>query len=286
MLKKTGLFLLLSAGLFSLQAQQKIPFRITKNNNIIVKSLVNKKDSLNLMFQIAMRDCSISPERQRKADHIIFNKEEISDNNTLNIGKLSWKNIRFFNNQLTGHEADGKVGTGIFEGKTFMIDYDNNHFVIYDQTQKPDLKGFQPVKIILNNEGLYISADNVVDGEHQQEGYFVLQSGYSGGILYSNDFAEKYELNKKLKVTGEKTLKNSEGQSLITKQAVLPFFKLEKFVFKDVSVGFFSGELKTQNVSYFGADMLRRFIWIFDADRQIAYIKPSKYYSEPYYKIN
>ncbi|UKB85629.1 hypothetical protein LF887_08405 [Chryseobacterium sp. MEBOG06] len=286
MLKKTGLFLFLSAGLFSLQAQQKIPFRITKNNNIIVKSLVNKKDSLDLMFQIAMRDCSISPERQRKADHIIFNKEEISDDNTLNIGKLSWKNIRFFNHQLTGHEADGKVGTGIFEGKTFMIDYDNNQFVIYDQKQKPDLNGFQPVKIILNNEGLYISADNVVDGKRQQEGYFVLQSGYSGGILYSNDFAEKYELSKKLKVTGEKTLKNSEGQSLITKQAVLPFFKLEKFVFKDVSVGFFSGELKTQNVSYFGADMLRRFIWIFDADREIAYIKPSKYYSEPYYKIN
>ncbi|MGU3376936.1 hypothetical protein [Chryseobacterium sp. M5A1_1a] len=284
MLKKIFLCFLLSTGFFSIKAQKTIPFRITKYNNIIVKTFVNKKDSLDLMFQIAMKDGSISPERQRKADHIIFNKDEISDNNTVDISSLNLKNIRFTNNELTGHEADGKIGTGIFEGKIFKIDYDNNQFVVYDK--EPDLKGFQPVKILLNENAFYISADNVIDGERQQEAYFVLQSGYSGGILYSNEFAEKHELNKKLKIIGEKTLKNSKAESMVIKQGVLPFFKLGNFVFKDISAGFFTGELKTQNVSYFGADMLRRFIWIFDTDKEMAYIKPSKYYSEPYYKLN
>lgn len=284
MLKKINFIFLLSAGFFIAKAQQTIPFRVTKSNNIIVKTLVNKKDSLHLMFQIAMKDGAISPDKQRKADHIIFNKEEISDNNTVDIGNLSWKNISFMDNQLTGPEADGKIGTALFEGKTFKIDYDNNQFVIYNEEQ-PDLTGFQPISIMMDHDAFYISADNVVDGVRQQEAYFALQSGYSGGILYSNDFTEKYQLNKKLKVLGEKTLKNSKGESLITKQAVLPFFKLDHFVFKDLSIGFFAGDLKTQNVSYFGADMLRRFIWIFDSKRNIAYIKPSKYYSQPYYKI-
>ncbi|WP_426478004.1 hypothetical protein ACP3T3_00515 [Chryseobacterium sp. CBSDS_008] len=283
MLKKTVLFILLSAGFYGMKAQQTIPFRITKHNNIIVKTLVNKKDSLDLMFQIAMKDYSISPERKRNADHIIFDKEEISDHNTVQIGKITQKNVRFFDNQLTGHEADGKIGTGIFEGKAFKIDYDNNRFVIYDKI--PDLKEYQPINIILDHDGLYLAGDNIID-DQQQEAYFVLQSGFSGAILYSNKFAEEKDLEKKLKVTGEKTLKNSEGKSLITKQAVLPYFKLGNRVFKDVAVGFFSGELKTQNVSYLGADMLRRFIWIFDADRKMAYIKPSKYFSEPYYKMN
>ncbi|HEX7870677.1 MAG TPA: hypothetical protein VF455_11260, partial [Chryseobacterium sp.] len=67
-------FVLLSLNLF--KAQEKIPFRITKHNNIIVKTLVNDKDSLHLMFQIAMEDASISPERIRKVDHIKF-KDEI-----------------------------------------------------------------------------------------------------------------------------------------------------------------------------------------------------------------
>ncbi len=284
MLKRTVLFILLSAGFYGMKAQQTIPFRITKHNNIIVKTLVNKKDSLDLMFQIAMKDYAISPDGKRKAEHIIFNKEELSDHNTVQIGKITQKNVRFFNNQLTGHEADGKIGTGIFAGKAFKIDYDNNQFVIYDQM--PDLKDYQPVNIILDHDGFYLSADNILDGDQQQEAYFVLQSGFSGAILYSNEFAEEKQLEKKLKVTGEKTLKNSEGKTLTTKQAVLPYFKLGNNVFKDVSVGYFSGELKTQNVSYLGADMLRRFIWIFDAERKMAYIKPSKYFSEPYYKMN
>ncbi|GAE63302.1 hypothetical protein FE904_14785 [Chryseobacterium indologenes] len=284
MLKKTSLLVLLSAAFLGINAQQTIPFRITKSNNIILKTLVNKKDSLDLMFQIAMKDGAISPEKQRKTDHIIFNKDEISDGNTVELGKLSVQNIRFTDNQLAGQGADGKIGTALFEGKSFKIDYDNNQFVVYDTL--PDVKGYQPVPVFYDHDAFYIVADNVVDGHQQQEGYFALQSGYSGGILYSNDFAEEKELDKKLKVIGEKTLKNSAGQSIITKQAILPFFKLGDFVFKNISVGFFAGELKTQNVSYFGADMLRRFVWIFDAERKTAYIKPSRYYSEPYYKIN
>lgn len=284
MLKRTVLFILLSAGFYGMKAQQAIPFRITKHNNIIVKTLVNKKDSLDLMFQIAMKDYAISPDGKRKADHIIFNKEKVSDHNTVQIGKITQKNVRFFDNQLTGHEADGKIGTGIFEGKAFKIDYNNNQFIIYDKM--PDLKDYQPITIILDHEGFYLAADNILDVDQQQEAYFVLQSGFSGAILYSNEFAEEKHLEKKLKVTGEKTLKNSEGKTLTTKQAVLPYFKLGNSVFKDVSVGYFSGELRTQNVSYIGADMLRRFIWIFDAERKMAYIKPSKYFSEPYYKMN
>ncbi|EFK35308.1 Uncharacterised protein [Chryseobacterium gleum] len=284
MLKRTVLFTLLFAGFCTMKAQQTIPFRITKHNNIIVKTLVNKKDSLDLMFQIAMKDDAISPDGKKKAGHIIFNKEELSDDNTVEIGKITQKNVRFFNNQLTGHEADGKIGTGIFEGKAFKIDYDNNQFMMYDTM--PDVNGYQPINIILDHDGFYLAADNVLEGDQQEETYFVLQSGFSGAILYSNEFAEEKHLEKKLKVTGEKTLKNSEGKTLITKQAVLPYFKLGNSVFKDISVGFFSGELKTQNVSYLGADMLRRFIWIFDADRKTAYIKPSKYFSEPYYKMN
>lgn len=283
MFKKTSFIILFSTGFACINAQQTIPFRITKHNNIIVKTLVNKKDSLDLMFQIAMEDASISPERQRKADHIVFDKEEISEDNTVQIGKLTLNKVRFSDNQMAGHEADGKIGTVLFGGKAFKIDYDHNQFIIYDH--KPDLKGYEPITTLYDHEGFYIVADNVIDGKKQQEAYFVLQSGYSGGLLYSNDFAAEKELDKKLKITGEKTLKNSSGKSVVTKQGILPFLKVGNNVLKDVSAGFFIGDLKKQTVNYFGADMLRRFNWIFDADRKTAYIKPSKYFSEPYYII-
>ncbi|WP_308005309.1 hypothetical protein [uncultured Chryseobacterium sp.] len=274
--------LLLLSFLSTIQAQEIIPFRITKHNNIIVKTLVNDKDSLDLMFQIAMEDASISPDRKRNADHIIF-KDEISDGNTIKIGKKKYENIRFFDNELTGHEADGKIGTGIFKGKIFKIDYDNSRFVVYDKM--PDLKGYQSVPLLLKNEQLFIPANSIIEKQNV-EAYFLLQSGYSGGILYSNEFADGKELEKKLKVTGEKTLKNSAGQSVITKNGILPVMKVGNFVLKDVSAGFFAGELKIQKSSYFGADLLRRFNWIFDAERKKVYIKPSKYFKKTYYKMN
>jgi len=274
--------LLLLSFLSTIQAQEIIPFRITKHNNIIVKTLVNDKDSLDLMFQIAMEDASISPDRKRNADHIIF-KDEISDGNTIKIGKKKYENIRFFDNELTGHEADGKIGTGIFKGKIFKIDYDNSRFVVYDKM--PDLKGYQSVPLLLKNEQLFIPANSIIEKQNV-EAYFLLQSGYSGGILYSNEFADGKQLDKKLKVTGEKALKNSSGQSVITKNGILPVLKVGNFVLKDVSAGFFAGELKIQKSSYFGADLLRRFNWIFDAERNKVYFKPSKYFKKAYYKMN
>lgn len=274
--------LLLLSFLSTIQAQEIIPFRITKHNNIIVKTLVNDKDSLDLMFQIAMEDASISPDRKRNADHIIF-KDEISDGNTIKIGKKKYENIRFFDNELTGHEADGKIGTGIFKGKIFKIDYDNSRFVVYDKI--PDLNGYQSVPLLLKNEQLFIPANSVIEKQNV-EAYFLLQSGYSGGILYSNEFTDGKELDKKLKVTGEKTLKNSAGQSVITKNGILPVMKVGNFVLKDVSAGFFAGELKIQKSSYFGADLLRRFNWIFDAERKVVYVKPNRYFNKAYYKMN
>lgn len=282
MLKKTRFLFLLSAGFFFVKAQETIPFRITKHNNIILKALVNDKDSLDLMFQIAMEDASISPERTRKADHILF-KDEISDGNIIKIGNKKYENIRFFDNELTGHEADGKIGTGIFKGKVFKIDYDNNQFVIYDKM--PDLKDYQSIPLFSENGQFYIVADNIIDGE-QEEVYFLLQSGYSGGLVYSNEFADGKNLDKKLKITGEKIMKNSAGQSVTTKQGILPFMRVGNFVLKDVTAGFFVGDIKTQKRNYFGADSLKRFNWIFDANRNIVYIRPGKYFSEPYYRIN
>lgn len=268
-----------------INAQETIPFRLTKYNNIIVKALVNDKDSLDLMFQIAMEDASISPERTRPAKSLTFDKNGISESNSVKIGKKEFKNILFFDDELTGQEADGKIGIGIFKGKTYKIDYDNSQFVIYDQL--PDVSGYKQVSFNYNKEGqIFLICDNLIDNE-TYEHYFLLQSGYPGGLLYNNQFADSRKLGEKLKITGEKILKNSAGKSVVTKQGVLPMLTIiDELVLKNVPAGFFSGEIKNQSTSYFGADLIRRFNWIFDAETQIIYIQPSQYFDVPYFKMN
>lgn len=274
---------LIAIGFFGLfNAQQRIPFRLTKNNNIIVKTLVNKKDSLYLMFQIAMEEASISPQRIHPVTSLVFNKNEMSHGNTISIGNLEWKNILFFDNELSGHESDGKLGTSVFAGKAFTIDYDKNEFLIFDKN--PSTKGYTELPLKIKNGQFFITAKSLIDGkEHESE--FLLQSGYSGGILFSNDFADKNNLNEYLKSTSEKTLKNSQGQSVTTKQATLAQLKIGKYKLKNVGAGYFTGELKMQHNSYFAADVMKRFIWIFDVKREKVYIKPSKYINDDYLKI-
>lgn len=281
MIKITSLFLFLFS-LSVINAQETIPFRMTKYNNLIVKAQVNQKDSLDLMFQIAMEEASVSPERTRSADHILF-KDGISDGNTVSVGTNTYQDVRFFENELTGHEADGKIGTGIFKGKIFEIDYDQNRFSVYKTM--PDLKGYQAVPLLYRNGQYFIQAENIIDGKSVTAD-FLLQSGYSGGIIYSNAFADGKDLDQKLKITGEKTLKNSAGKSITTKNGILPILKIGNFTLKEVSAGFFTGELKTQKASYLGADVLKRFNWIFDAERKTVYIRPSRYFADAYFKIN
>jgi hypothetical protein len=281
MIKITSLFLFLFS-LSVINAQETIPFRMTKYNNLIVKAHVNQKDSLDLMFQIAMEEASVSPERTRRADHILF-KDGISDGNTVSVGTNTYQDVRFFENELTGHEADGKIGTGIFKGKIFEIDYDQNRFSVYKTM--PDLKGYQAVPLLYRNGQYFIQAENIIDGKSVTAD-FLLQSGYSGGIIYSNAFADGKDLDQKLKITGEKTLKNSAGKSITTKNGILPILKIGNFTLKEVSAGFFTGELKTQKASYLGADVLKRFNWIFDAERKTVYIRPSRYFADAYFKIN
>ena len=258
-------------------AQQIIPFHLTEYNNILLKSLVNNKDSLHLMFQIAMQDAAISPQRIRSAENVNFDSL-----NTVRIGANEFKDILFSDNELAGYYADGKIGNGLFKGKAFKIDYDNNRFEIYDG--QPDVSEYDPIDLIEQNGSFFILADNVIN-DTQQAVYFVLQSGYSGGLLYSDEFSSDQNLDQLLQITHEKTLKNASNQTLTTKQGVLPYLKIGTIVLKNVSAGFFTGEIKRQTMNYLGADILKRFIWIFDADRKMVYIKPSKYFNDAYYEL-
>lgn len=236
---------LLFAVLFfvSSKAQTVIPFHLTEHNNIILKTLVNDKDSLNLMFQLAMEDASLSPERINKAGHILFDEHGVSYGNQLQIGNLIRENICFFDNEISGQKSDGKIGTGIFKNQIFKIDYDNNQFIVYDEI--PDLKNYNAIPIVYKNEAIFIDIDNIINGKSYIHSFY-LQSGYSGGLLYDNQFSDTVSLADEL------------------------------------LVGFFTGDIKNQNYSLFGAGLLKRFNWIFDADRKTAYIQPSRFFEPEY----
>jgi len=280
--KLATVLLALSYFMNTSQAQEIIPFKLTSHNNIIVHAFVNDKDSLDLMFQIAMQEGSISPQRVRKAESIIF-ANEVSKNNTVKIGNITRDHITFYDNELAGPGADGKIGTGFFEGQIYQIDYDKNQFVVYNKL--PNIEKYEKINIKTTKYGqLYLPCTSIINDIPYTD-TFLLQSGYAGGLLYSNGFTDANELNGKLEIIGEKTLRNSQNQSITTLQGILPKLEIKDIILKNVTAGFFIGDIKNQSVSYFGADLIKRFNWIIDKENLVAYIQPSKHFNDPYFEM-
>jgi hypothetical protein len=274
------LFLLMASSLSI--AQETIPFRLTKHNNIIVSTLVNEKDSLELMFQISMKHAAISPHRTNPITSIHF-ENDISENNSVKIGNLKWENIQFFNNEYSAHESDGKIGKVLFENQIFAIDYDNSQFVIYESL--PDIKEYTAIPLLVDGDNFLVMADNIFDWQ-ENELWFLMQSGFSGAIMYSNVEAKEYQLAQKLKITHEQVFQDSQGNKVVSKQGILPFLQFGNTVFQDVKIGFFEGDARVQFWNYFGADLMKRFNWIFDVENETAYIKPSKYLNHSFYEFD
>lgn len=104
--------------------------------------------------------------------------------------------------------------------------------------------------------------------------------------MYSNEVVKSNKLNQVLTIYKEQELMDSQGNKIISKQAILPYFHFANTVLKDVRVGFFDRDTRVQTNNYFGADLMKRFNWIFDVKNEKAYIKPSKYLRDKYYEAD
>lgn len=267
-------------------AQQVVPFKLNGANNILVTGVLNEKDTLALMFQIAMNEASLSPDRGTKAQDLIFDHsvfpEGVSVNNRIQIGEIHLDSMIVFNNEHTGPTAEGKIGLDLFQGQVFEIDYDQQ--LLKTHLELPDTSTYQAIPLNVRNGQLFLTLDLQINHINMQD-QFLLQSGYAGGLLFSNRFADEHQMDKNIEVYAEKKLMNSAGQTMITKQGILSEFHLNDISMVNMSAGVFIGEIKMQRVGYFGADLLRRFNWIFSQDRRTAYIKKSKYFDAPAYRI-
>ena len=105
---------------------------------------------------------------------------------------------------------------------------------------------------------------------------FLIHSGYAGSVLFDDQFSNANKLSERLKITSEKQLKDSYGNVLKTKKAILPNFVLGNFNLKNIPVGFFDGAIGRQKMSILGGDVLKRFNIIIDAKREFIYLKPNK----------
>ena len=262
-----------------------IPFELTDYNNLSIQAVLNEKDTVHLMFHTATNEVELTEDAVKKLKSIKFegtvndvkswggaeNESRFSKGNSIQIGAMKWDNVLLWEDKNSGQYTDGKFGLKLFKDKAVEIDFEKKIIVVYSEL--PDkAKKYDKLKIIHQNNSMFLEATSEINGAAYTN-KFLIHSGYSGAVLFDDVFAVDNKLEEKLKITGEKELKDSFGHVLKTKKAMLPSFVIGNQKLTDVSVSFFSGTKLQQSMSVLGGDVLKRFNIIFDAKREYIYLK-------------
>ncbi|MEO6315752.1 MAG: hypothetical protein ABIO53_12455 [Chitinophagaceae bacterium] len=274
-----------------------IPFHLTSYNNIVLKAVLNNRDTVNLMLHTASSDLAITEDALRKLKTIKFdgavdsvkswggssNSSDFSKNNSLTIANISWDSILIWKDKNSGKQTDGKFGLNLFENKVLEIDFDRNLLTVKTKMPRKIIE-YDKFQLFTKNDEMFIKAICQTEkGSFANE--FLLHSGYSGGVLLDDKFVNENNIAQQINITGEKKLKDAFGNVLTTKNGTLPLFKIGRLQLANVPIAFFEGAIGRQKISIIGGDILKRFNWIIDAKRQFIYLKPNNLFKTNFSNI-
>lgn len=260
-----------------------IPFELTEHNTISIQAIINGTDTVQLMFHSAANDVTIISDALTKVPSISWDHESnvqswggetearFSINNSLQIGSARWDRLAIWENKNSGPSTDGKFGLNLFAGQVIELDFVNRILVIHS-CLPIRASEFHKVPLFYKNELMFIEGISKIGGQEYPR-KFLIHSGYGGSILFDDAFAEESQLGKHIEITSQQELKDSYGNSILTKKGTLPEITFGSESYKDVTVGFFEGSIGRQTMSVLGSDLLKRFHWIIDASREHAYLK-------------
>ncbi len=298
---KTYKFLLFSL-FFSLNLMEKceennsdtkaIPFVLTDHNNISITTLINEKDTLNLMLHTGAESVSLIQEALKKTKTINWEESEkveswggqniarSSSNNTLDIGGFIRDSITIWDCKNSGPLTDGKFGLDIFQEKTVEIDFDKKTVTLHNTLPKK-VDDFNKLELINEKGLLFLEAESII-GDRSFKNRYLIHSGYKGTILYDDDFVASSKIGNKIEIIDKKELKDSFGNIIKVKKGKLPLFKIGNKELKEIPVGFFEGSIGRQKMSVLGGDILKRFNIIIDSERKYIYLKQNKLTNSSY----
>ncbi|MFK8164361.1 MAG: aspartyl protease family protein [Lewinella sp.] len=281
-----------SQGNGSFLTPDTIPFKLTSHNNLSIRGILNGTDTLDLMLHTAANSVTVTTKAAARLTSIPWttetdvnswggkSKARFSERNTLNIGQLSWDSISIWETQNSGPTTEGKFGLNLFAGKVVDINFDEQIITLRNDLPK-DLEGYQKLSLLSQDGSLFIEGTSTIDGQNYPN-LFLIHSGYGSTILYDDEFVAKSNIGEHVKIVGEKALKDSYGNKIITKKGRLPELRIGGTSFTDLPVGFFEGAIGRQKMSVLGGDLIRRFNILLAADRKHIYLKANKGMKAPY----
>lgn len=259
-------------------ASDTIPFTLSDYNNIIVKAIINDKDTLDLKFDSGTTGLLLT-------NNAIDNKIQWTINekidNSLKIGNMIWDSLRIFPVELSGQGTDGRFGWDLFDDKVVEINFDNNLFIVHSKPPTID-KEYARFNIEYTHTLFCIQAELEVKGI-KYKSRFLFDNGYQRTVMLDTVLMAEQNFPKDLAVIKRVIMRNGQG-----KEIPVVTVNCEKLHFGNQSLSNVPVQLLTTgNPARFkthivGNEVLKRFNTFLDFQNNYIYLKPNSLINQVY----
>jgi len=255
-----------------------IPFILTEFNNVKIKAILNKTDTLNLMFDSGTTGLLLTNDAIKNKTHLANNT---STSNTLQIGNLAWYRLPVYPVELSGQGTDGRFGWDLFDGKIVEIDYDKSIFIVH--TKPPETgKAYSKFNMEYMHTLFCIQADLQIKNK-KYKNRFLFDNGYQRTIMLDTLLMNEQDYPRDLEVIKKVIMKNGQGKEIPVITVNNERLNLGKQELFNIPVQLMSGANPARFKTHIlGNEVLKRFNTILDFQNNFVYLKPNSLMDLPY----
>jgi Aspartyl protease len=122
-------------------------------------------------------------------------------------------------------------------------------------------------------------------GDRKINGWFGFDTGSSGTLNISSEFAKENNLYNSMKKTGESSGRGVGPNTIKNDKVTLPKLKIGEYELSELPI--FVEQPPTKEYVLFsviGSDIIKRFNWVIDFKNNAIYLKPNNLFNQPFKK--
>ena len=261
-----------------------IPIVLSKDNNIETNAILNKKDSMKLLFDSGATGFYLKKTAITKflnPENKPLTMKDISDNH-FQLGNLEWDHEQIYPLETTGDCCEGMYGWDSFDGKIVTIDYDKNEMTVSTKKTKIELE-YERFEMELMKEHFCIQLELEIDHKRYKS-RFLFDTGFQKTLMLDHDLMNNLNVPiADLPLLKKSVMYNSRKEEIPVNIYSTPKLIFGKYILENVPVQLNS---TTKPAGYLtnlvGNEVLKRFNVILDFQENVVYLKPNHLYYADY----
>lgn len=257
-----------------------IAFSMNGENNMYVKAVFNRTDTLNLNFDTGTTELVLINSvlnGKLKTKPRLYNT--VYD---LQIGKTSYP-VKVYDAELTAQETDGRFGWDLFKNKVVELDYDKSRMIIHSELPASVTKSKAYAKLAIEFvKDLMLIKGSIEQDAVVNEDLFLFDTGYQRTAMLDNDLLKEGGFPAdKMPVLKKAIMKGAQGNEIPVITSNLNILRIGKYKLKNVPVQQVTTHkpLRNKNIHILGNDVLKRFNTFLDLQHNVIYLKPNQLYT-------